>query len=174
VTADERDLLILAPDDLLKQEVETETTRRGGPGGQHRNKTESGVRLRHRTTGVMAEASERRSQHENRRVALDRLRAALALEIRGTAVEATALPTAVCEVLQSKRWPRLSPNAQDYWRVAARVLDALAAEGGRVSEAASRLAVSTASLVKFLGTDAHLWQAAQRLRTANGLPTLRS
>lgn len=174
MTADQRDLLILAPDEVLKQEVDAETTRRGGPGGQHRNKTESGVRLKHRATGVMAEATERRSQHENRRVAMDRLRAALALEIRGAAVEASALPAAVREVLQSKRWPRLSPNAQDYWRVAARVLDALTADGGRVSEAASRLDVSTASVVKFLGTDAHLWQAAQRLRAANGLPTLKS
>lgn len=173
MTADERDALILAPDDLLKREVEAEFTRSGGPGGQHRNKTESGVRLRHRATGVKAEATERRSQHQNRRVAMDRLRAALALEIRGPAVDAAALPAAVREVLRSKRWPRLSPSSQDYWRVAARVLDALAAEGGRVSEAASRLAVSTAGVVKFLGTDAHLWQAAQRLRAANELPALR-
>ena len=173
MTANERDALILAPDDLLKREIDAEFTRSGGPGGQHRNKTESGVRLRHRPTGVMAEATERRSQHENRRVAMDRLRAALALEIRGPAVEAAALPAAVREVLQSKRWPRLSPTSQDYWRVAARVLDALAAEGARVSEAATRLGVSTASVVKFLGTDAHLWQAAQRLRTANNLSTLK-
>jgi protein subunit release factor B len=49
----------------------------GGPGGQHRNKTESGVRLAHRATGVVVTATERRSQAMNRGVALERLRAAL-------------------------------------------------------------------------------------------------
>jgi len=46
----------------------------GGPGGQHRNKTESGVRLAHGATGVVVSATERRSQAQNRGVALERLR----------------------------------------------------------------------------------------------------
>ena len=46
----------------------------GGPGGQHRNKTESGVRLVHRPTGVHVTATERRSQARNRSAALGRLR----------------------------------------------------------------------------------------------------
>jgi protein subunit release factor B len=46
----------------------------GGPGGQHRNKTESGVRLLHRPTGVVVTAVERRSQFQNRAMALVRLR----------------------------------------------------------------------------------------------------
>jgi ribosome-associated protein len=49
----------------------------GGPGGQHRNKTESGVRLHHRPTGVVVTATERRSQLQNRGAALERLRARL-------------------------------------------------------------------------------------------------
>jgi ribosome-associated protein len=46
----------------------------GGPGGQHRNKTESAVRLVHRPTGVTVTATERRSQLQNRDAALARLR----------------------------------------------------------------------------------------------------
>jgi ribosome-associated protein len=48
-----------------------------GPGGQHRNKTASAVRLFHPQTGVTVTATERRSQAQNRSVALQRLRAAL-------------------------------------------------------------------------------------------------
>lgn len=48
-----------------------------GPGGQHRNKTASAVRLLHPATGLAVTATERRSQAQNRAVALRRLRAAL-------------------------------------------------------------------------------------------------
>lgn len=50
----------------------------GGPGGQHRNKTESAVRLVHRSTGVAVTATERRSQAQNRAAAVARLRERLA------------------------------------------------------------------------------------------------
>ena len=46
----------------------------GGPGGQHRNKTASAVRLTHLPTGITVSASERRSQAQNRSSALMRLR----------------------------------------------------------------------------------------------------
>jgi len=46
----------------------------GGPGGQHRNKTASAVRLTHVPTGITVSASERRSQAQNRSMALMRLR----------------------------------------------------------------------------------------------------
>lgn len=46
----------------------------GGPGGQHRNKSETGVRLSHPATGAAVTATERRSQAQNRSAALQRLR----------------------------------------------------------------------------------------------------
>jgi protein subunit release factor A len=45
----------------------------GGPGGQHRNKTQNAVRLHHRPSGVVVTATERRSLEANRRAAFERL-----------------------------------------------------------------------------------------------------
>jgi protein subunit release factor B len=44
-----------------------------GHGGQHRNKVETGVRLTHRPSGLVVTATERRSQHENRERAFERM-----------------------------------------------------------------------------------------------------
>ena len=64
-------------DDALLAECRVETFRSGGPGGQHQNKTESGVRLTHLPTGISVTARDSRSQHRNRQIALARLREAL-------------------------------------------------------------------------------------------------
>ncbi|HSW31491.1 MAG TPA: peptide chain release factor-like protein [Longimicrobiales bacterium] len=64
-------------DEELLAQCRVETFRAGGPGGQHQNMTESGVRVVHLPTGVRVVAREERSQHRNREVALARLRARL-------------------------------------------------------------------------------------------------
>ncbi len=64
-------------DDALLAECEVNVFVGSGPGGQHRNKTESAVRLTHLPTGIVVTASERRSQLMNRGEALERLRATL-------------------------------------------------------------------------------------------------
>jgi len=61
-------------DEALLKECGEEFFISGGPGGQHRNKTESAVRLTHHRSGVVVTATERRSQLQNRGVALERLR----------------------------------------------------------------------------------------------------
>jgi protein subunit release factor B len=66
------------PQAALLAECEETFFTAGGPGGQHRNKTESGVRLAHPPTGVVVTATERRSQAQNRGEALERLRERLA------------------------------------------------------------------------------------------------
>src|SRR6202161_2135061 len=68
--------------ELLAAECDFRATRRSGPGGQNRNKVETAVILTHRPTGISAQASERRTQGENRRVALHRLRLELAMMVR--------------------------------------------------------------------------------------------
>lgn len=62
----------------LRDEVEIEFFKAGGPGGQHRNKTETGVRIKHLPTGIVVQATERRSRRQNLDVAFDRLKEELA------------------------------------------------------------------------------------------------
>ena len=65
-------------DEALVAECEVEFFVAGGPGGQHRNKTSTGVRLSHPPTELSVTATERRSQLMNRAAALERLRRGLA------------------------------------------------------------------------------------------------
>jgi protein subunit release factor A len=59
--------------DVLEREVVVEAYRSGGPGGQHRNVTESAVRLRHLPSGVQVTAADSRSQTLNKETAFARL-----------------------------------------------------------------------------------------------------
>ena len=69
-----------AKTNLEPNNLKVETFRSGGPGGQHQNTTDSGVRLVHLPTGISATSTDERSQHRNRQVALERLRAKLILK----------------------------------------------------------------------------------------------
>jgi len=61
-------------DDELLAQCDVDTFRSGGPGGQHQNVTDSGVRLRHRATGIVVTSRARRSQLQNKTTCLRRLR----------------------------------------------------------------------------------------------------
>jgi peptide chain release factor 1 len=59
--------------DIRKDDIRTDVFRASGAGGQHVNRTESGVRFTHLPTGAVAESTESRSQHKNREIAMGRL-----------------------------------------------------------------------------------------------------
>ena len=59
--------------DINKADLRRDTFRASGAGGQHVNKTESGVRFTHIPTGIVAESTDGRSQHKNQDIALNRL-----------------------------------------------------------------------------------------------------
>lgn len=76
---------------ISKKDFEVQTFRSGGPGGQHQNKTESGVRIIHRASRAVGESRSERSQHQNKRIALERLTrtAEFKLWVQRTAFELT-------------------------------------------------------------------------------------
>jgi protein subunit release factor B len=79
----------------------------GGPGGQHRNKVATGVRLIHRPSGTVVTATERRSQAANREAAYarmaERLRAASATRAPRIATRPGAAAVARRRKLKQRR-----------------------------------------------------------------------
>jgi len=159
----------LPHDDLLRQCDETRT-RRSGPGGQHRNKVETAVVLAHRPTGLSAEASERRSQAENRRVALWRLRLALALSHRELPA---ATPSPLWQSRLRGRQLSIAADHDDYPAIVAEALDRLQTVGYEMRPAADSLGVSMSQLIKIFRHQPAAWVAINRLRGEAGLPPLK-
>lgn len=167
-----REFLYLEDDALLAQ-CEVDRFRASGPGGQHRNKTDTAVRLRHRPSGLEASAVESRSQHENRASALRRLRVTLAVALREPVdLEGYAPPEPLAGTLRGGRVVVSQRNPR-YPAVVAAAFDVLEAAGWRVAEAAAAVGVSTSALGRFLEADPVLFRAANARRAAVGLPPLR-
>lgn len=152
------------PDEAFLTDCTFEAFRASGPGGQKRNKTSSAVRLTHKPSGVSAVANESRSQHDNRKTALRRLRHKVVLECRqGVDVKALVPP-------QWKKPP--SPKSDGYLPIMGLVLDVLAATQWSVSDAADVLGLTTGAMVRFLQTDQKLMAHVNERRVACGLKPL--
>lgn len=58
---------------VSRKDLRIETYRGSGKGGQHRNKTDSAVRITHLESGAVAHSEDERSQHQNKKKAFERL-----------------------------------------------------------------------------------------------------
>jgi hypothetical protein len=141
----------LDPDRLAAQ-CETTRTRRSGPGGQNRNKVETAVVVVHRPTGLVAEANERRTQGENRRAALFRLRLNLAREIRRP-VEPGTSPSLLWQSRCRDGRISVNPEHDDFPTLLAEALDVLEAHALDLKAASAVLGCTPSQLTKFLKTD---------------------
>lgn len=167
-----RDSLYLEDEALLAQ-CDTHTYKSSGPGGQHRNKVSSAVRLHHRPSGLSAHGDDSRSQHDNKRLALKRLRMNLALRLREPIAPADPPPPIVAQCLFTPKvgtGQRLQIGRKDhrFWMVAAWLLDVLEACEGRLADAAARAGISTGNFTSILQDDRHLLAGAQEIRKRFG------
>ena len=175
----------------LLADCRVDRTRGSGPGGQHRNKTETAIVITHLPTGVRGEASERRSQGENLAQAKFRLRLELAIAVRSAEGVGSLLPLeASPEELSSQRqkapdtvgapsplWRSrivgerivISPSHDDFPAILAEALDVLAAMEWSAPAAAERLGVSTSQLIKLLKQEHRGLGMLNREQEAKGL-----
>jgi hypothetical protein len=163
------ELLDLDDDSLLRQ-CRQECYRASGPGGQHRNTTDSAVRLSLLDGTVVALCADHRSQHRNRADALRRLRSAIAIELR--------LPIAPGSKTEPGKgsWQgpwKLGRKDRRYAGFIAHLLDVLAHHEWAVGLAAETLGISTGKLVRILAHDPNAWNAVNQARAKLDLVNLR-
>ena len=164
---------LLASDDQLVAQCEVDRYRASGPGGQHRNKTDSGVRLRHKPTGVSAIGEDSRSQHENKLHAVRRLRSAIALEVREP-VHGPPSPR-LAKLVAGGTAPLGAKTklTGEYWAGMAELLDRLVAQNVEIALTAQELGITTGALSKLLLHDDQVGRVVNDLRRAKGLRPLR-
>jgi hypothetical protein len=160
------------PIDKLLMDCEIQRTRRSGPGGQHRNKVETAVVITHLPTGRSAEAGERRSQDENRTVAIFRLRLRLAVESRSIR-EATNRPSALWR--SRCRGGKIAVNSQheDFPAILAEALDVVDACDHDVKAAAACLECTPSQLTKLLQQEPRALSTVNYAREKQGLHKLK-
>ena len=173
-----RDDYLALPDADLLAQCDVHVYKASGPGGQHRNKVSSAVRLVHRPTQLAATANDSRSQHDNKARALRRLRRRLACSLRQPLNLAdVSIPPVVSECLFRPRGQaagqaalrlRVGPKDARFWAVAAFLLDLLEAAEGRLADAAALAGITTSNLATVFQSERHLLAATQEIRKRFG------
>ena len=140
-------------DDELLRDCVWSRHRGSGPGGQRRNKVETGAHIVHTPTGLAAQASERRHHEENRRVALKRLRLALATEHREPAPVPKGLDEVASELWRRRRQGQqivCNPSHRDYASLLAEALDIAHDSRWDLKKTALRLGVTGSQILKLV------------------------
>jgi hypothetical protein len=172
----QRRRLLELEDRALVSECEVDLYKASGTGGQKRNKTSSAVRMRHKESGVISKAADSRSQSDNRRKALMRLRVSLALDLREELAPDYQVSAEAADALKRGPYGKNSKTRlrAPYLLALAEILDVFEAEEAALSKAAARLGVTTSSLGKLLCGDDRVARRALEMRSQRGLKPLRA
>jgi hypothetical protein len=153
---------------------EIDTGRVSGPGGQHRNSVDTAVWIKHNPTGVEAHATERRSQAQNRHVAIFRLRLKLACKVRTVTSRDGHKPSELwCRRRQGEKLP-VNPEHADFPALLAEALDVVTARRYDVAGAAGILGVTMSQLTRLIRNERHAFARINEGREAIGLTRLKS
>ena len=136
------------PAEKLRRAVQVKFRRDRGPGGQNRNKVETGVIMTFTALGIQASATERRTQAENRRVALFRLRLQLAIQHRSETID--MLPSENWRARLKGKQIQVNASHHDFPALLAEALDVIAAAAWNIPLAAERLKVSNSQLIRLI------------------------
>ena len=167
---------LLASDEALIAQSEVDRYRASGPGGQHRNKTESAVRLRHKPSGASAIGEDSRSQAENKMHAVRRLRSAIALDVREPVALDGYAPSRRLAALLAGGTAPLGAKTRltgEYWAAIAELLDLLVAGNLEIGVTAQRLGITTGAMSKLLLHDEQVGRVLNDLRRARNMRALR-
>lgn len=156
--------------DLLK-DCEVRRQRRSGPGGQHRNKVETGIFVEHLPTGIRAEATEKRSQEQNRSLAIHRLRMRLAVEYRVDVAAEAPSPLWRSRILSGRI--HVAHDHEDFPRLLSEALDLLQRNDWDTKLTSTQLGCSHSQFVKFLKQESPALAELNRQRDALGLGKLK-
>ena len=160
-------------DAALRKQCRVTFGRGSGPGGQHRNKVETAVRMIHDPTGVAAAAGERRSQRENQLTAQRRLRLKLALGVRTGIDPGRYRPSGLWERRRQGSKLPVNPRNRDYPALLAEALDVVVARGFDVGGAAGVLGVTMSQLARLIRHDKQAFALVNEGRSARRLPVLK-
>lgn len=159
-------------DDMLLKDCTVTSGRASGPGGQHRNKVETAIRITHEPTGIIASATERRHKQQNMQQALFRLRVKLAVRVR----EPMGLGSPASDGWSARVKGRkllINPGHADYPALLAEALDRLGMVSYEMPAAAAALGVSASQLMKLIKHEPMALNALNQQREALGLRALR-
>jgi len=157
-----RTTLLQLPDaDLLKL-CEISAYKGSGPGGQHKNKTNSGVKLKLRVESeelrvIESYSCDDRSSHINKLLALRKLRLKIALQIREEPAAQIPFPFPGSD-------GKISPDNNLYPQFIADILDRINFCKGDLSEAAKMWGLSKSALNKIILQDKKVMEVFQKLR----------
>jgi len=163
---------MLNEDELLKH-VLLDFGRSSGPGGQHRNRKATACTATHIPTDISGEATERRRQSENRKMAISRLRRTLAILLRRNIILDSYQPTKLWESRRRGNQLPINPKHTDYSPILAETLDVLLASDLELSKASEILQVSNTQLVNIISNDKAALTWLNKQRKERGLQPLR-